>query len=231
MSAALALRSNKQWVGYSARRVFGGRGSGGLGEFAPGSSGLAGRRRAILAGGQCRAGMAAGLSGSAASILANQPLSEAPIGEVATGWSQRAQEGEESQALKAQRRLIASYRTGRRVGSIELAAARSPRPIGGGGAPLSVRALDPHARSAGRTSIEAKSAPMCRSSLGCIEPASEPRANDTRQPLGSGVRVATNGEESGASGAEKAGLRNGVGGAAHPGFDLGRNGEAAPGRA
>lgn len=147
MAASIRTASNKLGGGYPSRWVFGTRGVAGMGEIEPGAMRLVGRAGSIVAdrprpGGVelrlCPASTFQALSGAAL-----QPVAPAP--------SHRLGQGQHYQHLTGRVGLIANYRT-RHLGASS--SAGSARRLGGdrrGGAPLSARAIVPHARSAGRT--------------------------------------------------------------------------------
>lgn len=244
MPARQPRRSNCLGVGYSAQRVLRGRGCAELGEFSSARRVPAGRRRADLAGSSPGARGVAGPSGLAASITAFQALSALQLDAVAWPPSHGRTEGEESQGLRAQGRLIASYRTGRRL-EVDVAQLRA-RPIAqaGGVRPPRARAHAP-TRWSGTTDLGsgkitgrglASPAAARRSASGCAGAAVGHGANVRPTQTGSGVRPARKnavlaaGKRRGGR-AERAAVQNRVRVwcGRHQAFDLARTGKLGGG--
>lgn len=202
MFLTAASASNSLMGGYSARGVFRGRGSGGLGKFA--GRGANGRRVADRPSGKVRARNRAGvgqLAGAAALATAMQGFQAlSAVARIFVAWlaSHGAPRMADLCGFQGVRRHMASYRTAGRNRSIPARWRVLPATAGGGGRPPLRLARAPYApfgrwiRKLGKSIDQATPrfdclwlAPRWRSA-----PGSEGRANIQSEALGSGVRGA-----------------------------------------
>lgn len=229
MSTAAIQRPNKLRAGNSARRVFGGRGCGGLGKFGPGLHPVARLRLLDLGSEGAPGGQCEGVSASSHSITSFQSLSE--FSRLTVAW--RPSHGVAGLAVfcgaEVPCRLIASLWTGlgRLADPAQLYAADTAP--GGGASPLSTRAPGPYGPSGrGAGNLASSAANPCLLSalrFGSASPFRPGARNISRWPKGSGVWVALIAQ---GSGAETRGIlrlevrRVGVNRGAHVSLDLGR---------
>jgi hypothetical protein len=190
MSRHRTAQPNCLGVGYSARRVLGGRGCSRVGGFVSGSMGLAGRRRLISRGSGAAGDRAARPLRLAASIMGFQALAVGLVLAVARWTVARFGEGVRVQGLGVPGRLIASFRTGQRLEQIGAQLGRGELDQAGGVRPPADRAPAPYTLSLTTDPGSPKTRPEARSGAGCIEAARGRGPNVDPARPGSGVWVA-----------------------------------------